>query len=358
MKSPKPTTSSAATLALLTLCSITTQSAEAKKSINSNQRPNIIIINADDLGSGDPSCYGGTLFETPNIDHLAAEGIKCTNGYVSAPVSGVSRVGLLTGSYQQRYGMQWNQDQWATPGRKDPLLPASHRQIQTAFKEAGYVTAMAGKIGFNDSQPFDNYYSFTFNGCNYFPNEEGKYANVDVQPGDKKIPVVKTGMWGPEREGGIRIPYIISWPKELAQGETYTNMVSTLDLYPTLCSAARVAIPEETNLDGVDLMPYFTGGYDDRAPHKHLFWFANRMGAVRMGKWKMLIDEDQHYLFDLESDEGETKNVMKENPEVMHEILSAYFDFRNQMPAYRNPFIRPIDVRSKEVLGLPTLDPK
>lgn len=479
----------AATLALLSLCSFVPQNAEAKKKAESNQRPNIIIINADDLGSGDPSCYGGTLFETPNIDRLAAEGIKCTNGYVSAPVSGVSRVGLLTGSYQQRYGMQWNHDQWATPGREDPLLPESHRQIQTAFKEAGYATAMAGKIGFNDAQPFDNYYSYTFNGCNYFPNEEGKYANVDVQPGDTAIPVIKTGMWGPEREGdeyitdrcgrqciefieenkdnpfffylafnaphtplhakksdlprvahieseaarlyaamvlaiddnvgrildylekeglrentivvmlsdngpanpihlsiptwwpegapyhvlgqrgglngfkgnmwegGIRIPYIISWPAGLAQGETYTKAVSTLDIYPTLCSAARVAIPEETDLDGTNLMPYFTGGYE-KDPHKHLFWYANRMGAVRMGKWKLLIEDDHHYLFDLEADPGEKTSVMKDNIEITHELLAAYFDFRNQMPAYRNPFVRPIDIRSEAVIGLPTLDPK
>ncbi len=478
--------SSVLTATLLGASTLIPQSAEAKKSVKVEERPNIIVINCDDLGWGDPSCYGGKLVQTPNIDRLAAEGIKCTNGYVSAPVSGVSRIGLLTGSYQQRFGMQWNHDQWSSSQRKDPLFPAEHRQMQTAFKEAGYTTAMAGKIGFSDQQPFDHYFSSTFNGTNYFPDKDGRYV---AQKGEKKVEPLGDVYWGelkkgeeyitdkctrqcmefieenkedpfffymaynaphsplqaklsdksrvahiesevaqvyaamvlavddnigrlldyledeglrentivvmlsdngpanpchlripnwwPEGtpyhvlgqrnglngykgtmwEGGIRVPYIISWPGQIAQGETYEDIVSTLDVYPTLCSAAHVAIPEDTNLDGVDLMPFLKGGYD-REPHKYLFWYANRMGAVRMGKWKMLIEDDYHYLFDLESDMGEKKNVMKQNPEIMHEMLAAYFDFRNQMPPYRNPFARPIDIKDPAVIGLPTLDPK
>ncbi|MFR9650939.1 MAG: hypothetical protein SNG35_02820 [Rikenellaceae bacterium] len=104
-------------------------------------------------------------------------------------------------------------------------------------------------------------------------------------------------------------------------------------------------------------MPYFVGDYET-APHESLFWYANRMGAVRMGKWKMLIEDDKHYLFDLEADMGEQKNVMNENPEQMLKMVSAYFGFKNQMPAYRNPFARPIDIPSPEVVGKPVLDPK
>ncbi len=470
----------------LVLCSAIAalpQQSLAKKSDN-NKRPNIILINADDLGYGDPSCYGGKLIETPNIDRLAKEGIRCTDGYVSAPVSGVSRIGLLTGCYQQRFGMQWNHDQWAVPGLSDDVIPSSHRQIHTAFKEAGYATAMTGKMGIKSLQKFDEMNACSFNGANYFPNEEGVYAGVELKKGEKKAKANNNPMWGPEREGdeyltdrhgrhciefieehkdepfffylaftaphtplqakksdqprvahiesemaklyaamvlsvddnigriidkleklklrdntiivllsdngpanpfflstnptwwpentpphilgqrgglngykgtmweaGIRVPYIISWRGKLAQGETYTEPVSTLDIYPTLCSAARVKVPDDTHLDGVDLMPFLTGGYDN-APHKALFWFANRMGAVRMGKWKLLIDDDYHYLFDLESDMGEKKSVMKENPEVTHSLLKEYFNFRNQMPPYRNPFRRPIDLRSEEVRNI------
>ncbi len=479
--------------ALLGLCSVLPQSAVAKRTTTRpfSDHPNVILINADDMGWADPSCYGGKLVETPNIDRLAKVGIRCTNGYVSAPVSGVSRTGLLTGSYQQRYGLQWNQDQWNAPGLdSNKQLPDEQKQIQTAFKEAGYATAMAGKIGINNYQPFDEFFSLTSAGCNYFPNEEGKYANVDVVPGAPKVPLNKNIMWGPEREGdeyitdrcgrqciefieknkenpfffymafnaphspyhakksdlervahiesevakvyaamvlavddnigrildylereglrentivvmlsdngpvnpihlslpgdwwpegtpyhiigqrgglngskgtmweaGIRIPYIISWPGRFDEGIVYDEPVSTLDIYPTLCSAARIKAPSTTQLDGVDLIPYFSNNYNE-APHEHLFWFANRMGAVRSGKWKMLIDEDYHYLFNLEEDMGETKNVMRENPEVMQELLAAYFNFRNQMPAYLNPFIRPIDRKDPAINGLVPVEPK
>ena len=127
----------------------------------------------------------------------------------------------------------------------------------------------------------------------------------------------KGTMW----ESGIRVPYIVSWRNGLEQGVTYDKgwLVHSISTLP-LCSAARVRIPDNTSLDGVDLMPYIGGG-SDRQPHDYLFWYANRMGAVRGGKWKMMIEDDKHYLFDLENDMGETKNVMKENPEVMHKML-------------------------------------
>ncbi|MFR9650938.1 MAG: sulfatase-like hydrolase/transferase [Rikenellaceae bacterium] len=191
---------------IATLAPFTLQAKSAKSTTVERKRPNVIIFNADDLAWGDPSCYGGKLIETPNIDRLAKSGIQCTNGYVSAPVSGVSRVGLLTGSYQQRYGMQWNHDQYKVKGLDNdkPMLPLEQHQMQTAFKEAGYVTAMAGKIGFRDDQPFDEYFSLSFNGVNSFPDERGKYAGADVVPGEKQV-LNKNIMWGPERKGDEHI---------------------------------------------------------------------------------------------------------------------------------------------------------
>ncbi len=70
--------------------------------------PNIVMIFADDLGCGDLGCYGGKLAPTPNIDRLAAEGVRCTDGYATAPVCAPSRCGLMTGSYNQRFGIQVN----------------------------------------------------------------------------------------------------------------------------------------------------------------------------------------------------------------------------------------------------------
>ncbi|MCB0507463.1 MAG: sulfatase [Chitinophagales bacterium] len=71
--------------------------------------PNIILIVADDLGMNDVSCYGNSIVETPNIDSLAAEGIRCTEAYVSSAVCAPSRCGILTGRYQQRCGFETQQ---------------------------------------------------------------------------------------------------------------------------------------------------------------------------------------------------------------------------------------------------------
>jgi len=82
-----------AALALLMTCSCTK---------TENKPPNFIIIFTDDQGYNDLSCYGGTHVNTPNIDRMAAEGVRLTSFYVAAPLSTPSRAALLTGSYPRR----------------------------------------------------------------------------------------------------------------------------------------------------------------------------------------------------------------------------------------------------------------
>ena len=78
-----------------------------KATIDTNyKQPNIIVIVADDLGLNDVSCYGNKDISTPNIDALAKEGVKCTEGYVTSPICAPSRCGILTGRYQQRCGFE------------------------------------------------------------------------------------------------------------------------------------------------------------------------------------------------------------------------------------------------------------
>src|SRR5262245_55543675 len=71
-------------------------------------RPNILVIVADDLGYGDLGVHGGKDVPTPHFDALAARGMRCTNGYVSAPYRSPSRAGFLMGRYQTRFGHQFN----------------------------------------------------------------------------------------------------------------------------------------------------------------------------------------------------------------------------------------------------------
>jgi arylsulfatase A-like enzyme len=110
-------------------------------------QPNVLVIFIDDMGYGDPSCFGNELVTTPNIDRLAAEGRRFTNFYVNSPICSASRVALSTGQYQQRWRIQsFLASRQANQNRRmaDFLDPAAIHTAQV-FKDAGYRTAHFGK---------------------------------------------------------------------------------------------------------------------------------------------------------------------------------------------------------------------
>ena len=101
-------------------------------------RPNIIVILADDLGYADLGCQRSPDVKTPNIDALAANGVRCTSGYVTAPQCSPSRAGLVSGCYQQRFGHEGN------PNFPLTLMRGS-KTIADHLKAAGYATGHFGK---------------------------------------------------------------------------------------------------------------------------------------------------------------------------------------------------------------------
>jgi arylsulfatase A-like enzyme len=106
--------------------------------------PNIIIIMADDLGYGDLGCYGHPSIRTPNLDRMAAEGMRFTDFYSSAPVCTPSRAGLMTGRLAVRTGMASNTRRVLFPDSAGGL-PADEITIARALKSRGYATACVGK---------------------------------------------------------------------------------------------------------------------------------------------------------------------------------------------------------------------
>ncbi len=103
-------------------------------------RPNVIIMYADDIGFGDVGCYGGTGIPTPNVDRLADEGIRFQQGYATAATCTPSRYSLLTGSYP------WRNERAAILAGDAPLIiPLNAQTLPSVFKEAGYRTAIVGK---------------------------------------------------------------------------------------------------------------------------------------------------------------------------------------------------------------------
>lgn len=141
-------------------------------------RPNILIIVADDLGYGDIGVHGGKAAPTPHIDKLAARGIRCMSGYVSAPYCSPSRAGLLTGRYQTRFGHEFNPH----VGDESKLgLPLDQRTIAHWLRAAGYRTGLVGKwhLGFSkDHHPqargFDEFFGFLVGAHNYALRKEAE----------------------------------------------------------------------------------------------------------------------------------------------------------------------------------------
>lgn len=107
-------------------------------------KPNIVIIYADDLGYGDLGCYGHPTIRTPNLDRLAAEGMRFTDFYSAAEVCTPSRAALLTGRYPVRSGMAHNQFR-VLRNRSTGHLPAEEITLAEALRTRGYTTGMVGK---------------------------------------------------------------------------------------------------------------------------------------------------------------------------------------------------------------------
>lgn len=407
--------------------------------------PNILVIVADDLGYSDIGVHGGKAVPTPNIDALAASGVRCTSGYVSSPYCSPSRAGFLTGRYQTRFGHEFNPH----VGEEAKLgLPLDQRTIADHLRAAGYSTSAIGKWhqGFDhahhpQSRGFDDYFGFLVGGHNYLLHKDAKpvfgsahshdliYRGRDVQKLDgyttdlftdeaigfmdrqaekpwflylaynavhtpleivdkhkDRIPAnvtdparrgylslllglddaigrmtaylektgrtkdtlivffsdnggsgrkpyfaYNTGVNSPLRgdkgqtlEGGIRVPFFVSWPGKLPAGKEYDHPVITLDVLPTALELAGAPLP--ANLDGVNLLP-FLRGETTASPHASLYWRFGPQKAVRRGPWKLVDWRDYDaqknsgwQLFDLSSDIGERRDQAKKQPELLAQL--------------------------------------
>lgn len=158
------------------------------------RKPNIIVFVVDDLGYADLGCQGSTELATPNIDSIAANGVRFTNGYVSCPVCSPTRAGLLTGRYQERFGHEFNPG----PGRataSNEGLPLTERTLPEDLKAAGYVTGMIGKwhLGMApkfhpQKRGFDEFYGF-LGGMHSYVDPNATPGNLilrNSQPVDEK----------------------------------------------------------------------------------------------------------------------------------------------------------------------------
>ncbi len=451
---------------------------------SAERAPNIVLIVADDLGIGDVGVYGGEVFSTPNIDALAAAGVRATEGYVSHPVCSPSRAGLLTGRYQARHGWEFNPDgRDLTAG-----LSTDESTFANELKALGYATGMVGKwhLGHERehhpmSRGFDEYFGVLAGGSIFIdsrtpgtetvgrplterPERYGVsrgFETVEVEEyltdafTDEAVAFIDrhreepfflylshttphTPLQATERylepyrhiedpatrvyaamvgsldesvarvvatlreigqydntliaflsdngcaayigqacsnaphagfkryhhEGGVRIPFILSWPAGLPAGQVYGEPVISLDLLATFTGAAGNAVTTE---DSVDLLPYLRGERDGR-PRDHLYWRAGPTAAIRDERWKLiryrrtdLTAEDLGeagrltppadgwsadaplghvtMLYDLDANPEETVNLASRHPDVVERLSAQHAAWVDTLPT--DPAILP-----------------
>ena len=155
------------------------------------EKPNIVLLFSDDAGYADFGFHGSQVMITPNLDKLARQGVRFTQGYVSDPTCGPSRAGIITGKYQQRFGYEENN----VPGYMSAVsavdgpemgIPVEEKTMGDYLQSIGYKTAFYGKwhVGGADQfhpnkRGFDEFYGFRGGARSYFayPNEPSEPLN-------------------------------------------------------------------------------------------------------------------------------------------------------------------------------------
>lgn len=419
-------------------------------------RPNVIVILVDDMGWRDLGCQGSGFYETPNVDRLAASGMRFTNGYSACTVCSPTRAAMMTGQYPARLHIT----DWIA-GHERPhakLLPpdwTKHLPLETVtvaerLKSMGYATASIGKWhlggpahypehqgfdvnrgGYDRGQPpsyfapyriptlaegptgeyltdreateavtfitahkDEPFYLYLPHYCVHTPIQAkqavtARYA-AKAAPGQQpKNPAYaamvesvddalgrivaalerhgireRTAIFftsdngglagitdnrplragkGSAYEGGVRVPFIVSWPGVTKPASTSAVPVITPDIPATILAGTGVGAAPAQPLDGRDLSGVLAGGPLDR---EAIFWHyphyhpggAKPYSAIRSGGWRLVhfYEDDHDELYDIATDEGETTDLAAREParaKALREKLDAWLtDVAAQMP--------------------------
>ena len=128
-------------------------------------------------------------------------------------------------------------------------------------------------------------------------------------------------------EGGIRVPFLMSWQNKLKSNTTYNNPIIMLDMLPTFYKLAGGDEKTIEGIDGVNLLPYINNEITER-PHVDLFWKKEVRGAIRHNDWKLIRFPDRPAeLYNIAEDKEELHNVAASHPELVKLLYKRYFDW-------------------------------
>ena len=197
----------------------------------SRQNPNIIFIMADDMGYGDPGCYGAEKIPTPNMDRMAAEGMRFTDAHSASAVCTPSRYGVMTGRYCWRTRLQ-SGVLW---GYSEPLIEPDRLTVAEMLRQHGYATGAFGKwhlgLGWQRTGPIENERSEDGSNIDHtapiadnptthgFDRYFGIAASLDMPPycfieDDHTVgtPSVEKSPYNPQQRKGLMVP---GWQDEI-----------------------------------------------------------------------------------------------------------------------------------------------
>lgn len=147
------------------------------------------------------------------------------------------------------------------------------------------------------------------------------------------------GSKGSVYEGGMRVPFLVSWPSQLSKGKDYSLPVSSLDVFATAVELAQAKVPDTHHPEGVNLIPYLKGDKKE-SPHQQLFWRSSENWAVRSGDMKLLgTAKTGEEMFNLSSDIGEEHDLSKQDSNSKTGLRAAYdtWNSKNIPPIFSGP---------------------
>jgi arylsulfatase A-like enzyme len=144
----------------------------------------------------------------------------------------------------------------------------------------------------------------------------------------------KGTMW----EGGLRVPFIASWPNQLPRGKVTDEFLTSLEVLPTLAHVAGASPPHDTKLDGFNMFPVLQQGA--KSPRTEMFWQRRGDRAARIGSWKWVESAKGAGLFDLRQDLAESRDLSQDKPDVLRMVQSRVAAWHAEMEAAepRGPF--------------------
>lgn len=130
-------------------------------------------------------------------------------------------------------------------------------------------------------------------------------------------------------EGGMHVPFVVSWPGTIPGQQVYDHPVSALDVAATAAELAGLKVNDD-ELDGTNLIPHLTGK-TDAPPHDALMWRWVSQSAIREGNWKLLRGGEREYLYDLKADIEEKMNLVVKHPEIADRLRSKLKDWTSTL---------------------------